>query len=74
MKYALAPGLAARPTAPRDAPPVARGHAKVVRFFRKLTDDQVLALVAALDATLARSGMAPGPLRQALMRFASEAP
>jgi len=74
MKFALAPGIAAAPITTPGAPPVARGNQKAVRFFRRLSDDQVLALVAALDATLAHSGMAPGPLRQTLMRFASEAP
>ena len=52
----------------------ARGHSKVVRFFRKLTDPQVLQLVADLDKALAGAGMNATVLRETMMRFAAEQP
>src|SRR6266550_2730945 len=74
VKNTLAPGIATvslHAPSPRLA---TRHHAKTVRFFRQLSDADVLELVAQLDKTLAVSGMEPGPLRQALMRFAAGAP
>lgn len=53
---------------------ITHGHGKVVRFFRKLTDDQVLQFVADLDKVLADSGMDGTALREAMMRFAAEQP
>ena len=71
MKSTWAPGLQPFPLHPTGQPCELVRHQKTVRFFRKLTDAQVLAFVAALDRTLASSGMDPGPLRQTMMHFAS---
>ena len=57
-----------------SATKITHGHSKVVRFFRKLTDAQVLQFVADLDKTLADSGMDAAALRESMMRFAEKQP
>lgn len=75
MNSHWAPGLQAAPIVHHGHPVTpGRAHQKTVRFFRKLSDADVLEFVAALDKTLAISGMAPGPLRHTMMRFAGGCP
>lgn len=53
---------------------ITHGHGKVVCFFQKLTDSQILQFVADLDKALATAGMDATVLRETMIRFAKEQP
>ena len=52
-------------------PPRGKG---VVRWFAKLTDEQLSEFLYRLECQLAKTGQDPGPLREVMIEFATKMP
>lgn len=51
-----------------------RTNNKVIRFFDRLTDDQIEDLLARLDRQMAVTGIAGGPMRDVFKEFVRHIP